>query len=68
MWRLPLCMLTDRPLLCRVANHKEKYMKKLKKCISNLQEFYKYLNKLQIFFFNIAMCSEIVFSLCTKLL
>ena len=31
--------------------------------ISNLEKFNKYLNNLQIFFLNLAMCAEIVFSL-----
>ena len=35
-----------------------------KKGISNLKKFYKYLKNFLIFFLNIAMCSEIVFSLC----
>ena len=41
---------------------------KVKKMFTNLKKFYKYLKKLQIFSLNISMCSEIVFSLCTKLL
>ena len=36
--------------------------------MSNVKKFYKYLKNLQIFSLNITMCSEIVFSLCTKLL
>ena len=52
MWSLPLCMLMHRPLLCRVVNHKEIGLsEKLKKCTSNIKKFYKYLNNLQIFFF-----------------
>ena len=31
--------------------------------MSNLEKIYKYLKNLQILFLNIAMCSEIVFSL-----
>ena len=59
MWRLALYMLMDRPLLCRVANHKE-LSEMLKKCISNLKKFYKYLKNLEIFFLHVAMCSEVV--------
>ena len=50
MWSLPLCILMHRPLLCRIAKHRE-ISEKLKKCISNLKKFYKYLKNLQIFFF-----------------
>ena len=50
MWSLPFCMLMHRPLLCRVANHKEIY-EKLKKCIANIKKFYKYLKNFQIFSF-----------------
>ena len=41
MWNLPLRMLMHRPLLCRIANHKE-ISEKLKKCISNIKKFYRY--------------------------
>ena len=52
MWSVPLCMLMHRSLLCRVANHKELSLsEKLKKCISDIKKFYKYLKNLQIFFF-----------------
>ena len=49
-------------LLRRVANLK-KISGIIKKCISTLKKFYKYLKKLQIFFLNIAVSAEIVFSL-----
>ena len=67
MWTLSFCLLMHRPLLCMIVNLKE-MSEKLLNVLSNQKKFYKYFKNLQIFFLNTAMCSEIVFSLCTKLL
>ena len=56
-------------LLCRVANLKANILKvKGMYRLSNIKKVYKHLKNLLIFSLNIAMCSEIVFLLYTKLL